>query len=129
VNGYRYDAHMKPSPKPSHEMGSNEMRFKIRPTFIRALIGIPVGGLAGLILGVVGWMGIAALLFNNPLAARTDPGPVDLVILLTGPVGGIAGAIAGGVVFRRLKASTIAIIVAVVAMLGGWFAWAFRIGV
>ncbi len=97
-------------------------RFGAKPKFIRALIGIPVGGLAGFILGVVGWMAVAYVFFRNPLTTTRDPGPADLVILLTGALGAIAGAVYGGLVFRRLKPSTMAIIVVIVAVLCGWFA-------
>ena len=85
--------------------------------------------MAGLILGVVGWMAVAYVLFKNPLTTTRDTSPADLVVFLTGPLGAIAGAIAGGIIFRRFKALTIVIIITVLAVVCGLFAWWFRVGV
>ena len=80
-------------------------------------------------MGVAGWIAFAHVVFKTPLSAGRDPSPADLVISITGPLGAVAGAIAGGVIFKRMKPLTIGIIIAILALLCGWFAWAFRIGV
>ncbi len=117
-----YNAHMDTQPLTTpREQGSNAVKAKTRTTFIRALIGIPVDGLSGFILGAVGCMALSHVVFNNPLAAAKGHNPADRLMLLTGFLGAIAGATTGGVVFRCLKELTVGSIVAILAVLCGWF--------
>jgi len=81
---------------------------------MRSLIGALVGGLAGFVLGVAGWLTlfyVVAMVPRGIPLRSMDQG--SSAILITGPLGAIIGAVIGGFVLRRrFRPVAIAVILA-----------------
>ena len=86
---------------------------------MQSVIGGLVGGVAGFVLGVAGWLAFFYLVFMLPQGTplrNMDQGAI--LIIYTGPIGAIIGAIIGACVFRRrLRPVAITIILGFVGVL------------